>query len=87
METQREQNSLRVAELEEELANKVANDERQKISKNVEIIQLQRSLQQQAAQMTANLAKIQVLEREVGRLQQELEASQQENGIFLFIKQ
>ncbi|KAJ9601680.1 hypothetical protein L9F63_000151, partial [Diploptera punctata] len=79
LESQREQHNLRVAELEEELANNIANEERLKIAKNVEMIQLQRSLQQQASQLTANFAKTQVLEREVVRLQQELEASQQEN--------
>ena len=84
LETQREQHSLRVAELEEELSNSVAKDERQKIAKNVEMIQLQRSLQQQTAQLTASFAKVQVLEREVTGLQQELETTQKENGKYCY---
>ncbi|PSN43477.1 hypothetical protein C0J52_03221 [Blattella germanica] len=76
---QRDQSRMRIGELEESLAHCMANDKRQKVAENVEMIRLRRSLQQQSAQMAANAAKIQVLEKEVEQLQQELLVSQQEN--------
>ncbi|XP_021913446.1 protein fantom-like isoform X3 [Zootermopsis nevadensis] len=79
LETQREQSSARISELEDELANAVARDQRQKVAENVEMIRLQRSLQQQSAHLVAQSAKNQVLEQEVAHLRQELEAVQQEN--------
>jgi cell shape-determining protein MreC len=80
LETHREQSSARIGELEDELANTVAQDQRQKVAENVEIIRLQRSLQQQSAHLAAQSAKNQVLEQEVAHLRQELEAVQQDNG-------
>jgi uncharacterized protein (DUF342 family) len=80
LETQREQSSARINELEDELANTVAQDQRQKVTKNVELIRLQRSLQQQSAHVAAQSAKNQVLEKEVAHLHQELEAVQRDNG-------
>jgi cell shape-determining protein MreC len=81
LETQLEQSSARIGELEYELANTVAQDQRQKLAENVEMIRLQRSLQQQSAHLAAQTAKNQVLEREVARLRQELETLQQESGM------
>jgi hypothetical protein len=80
LETQREQSSARILELEDELANTVVHDQRQKVAENVEMIRLQRSLQQQSAHLAAQSAKNQVLEQQVAHLHQELEAAQQENG-------
>ncbi|PNF37290.1 hypothetical protein B7P43_G00421 [Cryptotermes secundus] len=79
LETQREQSSARITELEDELANTVAQNQQQKVAENVEMIRLQRSLQQQSAHLAAQSAKNQVLEREVAHLRQELETKQQDS--------
>jgi hypothetical protein len=44
LETQREQSSARIGELEDELANAVAQNQQQKVAENVEMIRLQHSL-------------------------------------------
>lgn len=80
LETQREQSSARIGELEDELANTVTQNQQQKVAENVEMIRLQRSHQQQSAHLAAQSAKNQVLEREVAHLRQELETKQQDSG-------
>jgi hypothetical protein len=81
LETQREQSSARIGELEDELASTVAQNQRQKVGENIEMIRLQRSFQQQSANLAAESAKSQVLEREVTHLRQELETKQQNCGL------
>lgn len=81
LETQREQSSVRIGELEDELANTVAQNQQQKVAENIEMIRLQRNLQQQSASLAAQNAKNQVLEREVTQLRQELETKQRDNGV------
>ncbi|XP_069687060.1 protein fantom-like [Periplaneta americana] len=75
LETQREQNNVRIAELEDELAQ----DQQQKVAENVELIRLQRSLQQQSALLAAETSKNQLQEREVTYLRCELESLQRDN--------
>jgi hypothetical protein len=81
LETQRERSSARIVELEDELASTVTENQQQKVAENIEIIRLQRSLQQQSAHLAAQSAQNQVLEQDLARLRQELEAIQQENGV------
>lgn len=81
METQREQSSARIVELEDELASTVAEHQQQKVAENIEVIRLQRSLQQQSAHLAAQSAQNQVLEQDLARLHQELETVQQDNGV------
>jgi len=81
LETLRERSSARIVELEDELANTVAENQQQKVAENIEMIRLQRSLQQQSAQLAAQSAQIQVLEQDLAHLRQELETVQQDNGV------
>lgn len=81
METLRERSSVRIVELEDELASTVAEIQQQKVAENIEMIRLQRSLQQQSAQLAAQSAQNQVLEQDLAHLRQELETVQQDNGV------
>lgn len=81
METLRERSSARIVELEEELASTLAENQQQKVAENIEMIRLQRSLQQQSAQLAAQSAQNQVLEQDLAHLRQELETVQQDNGV------
>lgn len=81
METLRERSSARIIELEDELASTVAEIQQQKVAENIEMIRLQRSLQQQSAQLAAQSAQNQVLEQDLAHLRQELETVQQDNGV------
>ena len=81
METLRERSSARIVELEDELASTVAEIQQQKVAENIEMIRLQRSLQQQSAQLAAQSAQNQVLEQDLAHLRQELETVQQDNGV------
>ena len=82
METLRERSSARIVELEDELASTVAENQQQKVAENIELIRLQRSLQQQSAQLAAQSAQNQVLEQDLAHLRQELETVQQDNGVW-----
>lgn len=82
METLRERSSARIVELEDELASTVAENQQQKVAENIEMIRLQRSLQQQSAQLAAQSAQNQVLEQDLAHLRQELETVQQDNGVW-----
>lgn len=82
METLRERSSARIVELEDELASTVAEIQQQKVAENIEMIRLQRSLQQQSAQLAAQSAQNQVLEQDLAHLRQELETVQQDNGVW-----
>jgi len=81
LETLRERSSARIVELEDELASTVAEIQQQKVAENIEMIRLQRSLQQQSAQLAAQSAQNQVLEQDLAHLRQELETVQQDNGV------
>jgi len=81
LETLRERSSARIIELEDELASTVAEIQQQKVAENIEMIRLQRSLQQQSAQLAAQSAQNQVLEQDLAHLRQELETVQQDNGV------
>lgn len=81
METLRERSSARIVELEDELASTVAENQQQKVAENIEMIRLQRSLQQQSAQLAAQSAQNQVLEQDLAHLRQELETVRQDNGM------
>jgi len=81
LETLRERSSARIVELEDELASTVAENQQQKVAENIEMIRLQRSLQQQSAQLAAQSAQNQVLEQDLAHLRQELETVQQDNGV------
>jgi hypothetical protein len=81
LETLRERSSARIVELEDELASTVAENQQQKVAENIEMIRLQRSLQQQSAQLAAQSAQNQVLEQDLAHLRQELETVRQDNGM------
>lgn len=81
METLRERSSARIVELEDELASTVAENQQQKVAENIEMIRLQRSLQQQSAQLAAQSAQNRVVEQDLANLRQELETVQQDNGV------
>ena len=82
METLRERSSARIVELEDELASTVAENQQQKVAENIEMIRLQRSLQQQSAQLAAQSAQNRVVEQDLANLRQELETVQQDNGVW-----
>lgn len=81
MEALRERSSARIVELEDELASTVADNQQKKVAENIEMIRLQRSLQQQSAQLAAQSAQNQVLEQDLAHLRQELETVQQDDGV------
>jgi len=81
LETLRERSSARIVELEDELASTVAENQQQKVAENIEMIRLQRSLQQQSAQLAAQSAQNRVVEQDLANLRQELETVQQDNGV------
>jgi hypothetical protein len=82
LETLRERSSVRIVELEDELASIVAENQQQKVAENIEMIRLQRNLQQQSAHLAAQNAQNQVLEQDLVHLRQELETVQQDNGVW-----